>query len=57
MFDLFLINKDRALRESPYPNAINEEKGSYHICTIHRVENTDNPEKLKNIEKPEISKS
>lgn len=49
MFDLFLINKDRALRESPYPNAINEEKGSYHICTIHRVENTDNPEKLKKI--------
>jgi len=49
MYDAVLMHRDHALRTSPYPAALGLAAHRYHLCTIHRAENVDNPERLHGI--------
>ncbi len=49
MYDAVLMFSERARRVSEYPGALNLTHKGYYLCTVHRAENTDNPEDLKSI--------
>lgn len=49
MLDAVLQHAERAQRTSPYPQAANVCPGMFYLCTVHRAENTDYPERLSNI--------
>jgi UDP-GlcNAc3NAcA epimerase len=48
MYDAALFYKERA-RIPKLPEGLVIEEGNFVLCTIHRAENTDEPERLKNI--------
>ena len=49
MLDVFLEHRDLALRESRVLDAYRLKPGSYCLATIHRQENTECPDRLRNI--------
>jgi UDP-GlcNAc3NAcA epimerase len=49
MFDATLCYAPKAARVSPYPKLLDLEPGRYYLCTVHRAENTDDGEKLRQI--------
>jgi len=49
MLDAVLQHAERARRVSSYPDAANVCAGMFYLCTVHRAENTDQPERLRNI--------
>ena len=49
MLDAVLQHAERARRSSPYPQAANVCAGMFYLCTVHRAENTDRPERLRGI--------
>lgn len=49
MYDCILLFKEKALSKSAYPGKLGLQPKDYYLCTIHRPENTDNIENLKNI--------
>ena len=49
LYDLFLLTRDRAVAQSTYPSCLGLGQGKYHLATIHRVENTGSPERVKEI--------
>ncbi|QDP39293.1 non-hydrolyzing UDP-N-acetylglucosamine 2-epimerase [Radiobacillus deserti] len=49
MYDAVLHFKDIALKESTILNDLELSKKDYNLATIHRAENTDDPEKLSSI--------
>ncbi|WP_428397801.1 non-hydrolyzing UDP-N-acetylglucosamine 2-epimerase [Marinobacter salarius] len=48
MYDATLFYRKRA-RKPDLPNGLDLSDNSFILCTIHRAENTDDPERLKNI--------
>lgn len=49
MYDATLRYAPTASRVSPYPKLLNLAPGGYFLCTVHRAENTDDGEKLRQI--------
>jgi UDP-N-acetylglucosamine 2-epimerase len=49
MYDALLMCLEIAEKKSNIKNFFNLDTKDYYLATIHRAENTDNPEKLKNI--------
>lgn len=49
MYDATLRYAPIASRLSPYPKLLNLDPGEYYLCTVHRAENTDDGEKLRQI--------
>ena len=49
MYDALLISLKIAEKKSNILSALSLELRKYYLCTIHRAENTDNPERLKTI--------
>jgi UDP-GlcNAc3NAcA epimerase len=49
MLDAVFLFRDRALTRSVVLNRLNLQAQSYVVATVHRAENTDNPERLANI--------
>lgn len=49
MLDAILQYADRAEQVSRYPGAAGVSPGDYYLCTVHRAENTDAPERLTSI--------
>lgn len=49
MYDALLFNMKRAEKISTISARLNIQPGSYYLVTIHRANNTDNPENLRNI--------
>ncbi|GBC60939.1 UDP-N-acetylglucosamine 2-epimerase [Desulfonema ishimotonii] len=49
MYDAFLYYRALAEEKSEMPGALELTQGRYKLATIHRQENTDDPEKLRNI--------
>ncbi len=49
LYDLFLLTRDRARTHSAYPSCLGLNPGEYHVATIHRVENTTSPERVRDI--------
>jgi UDP-N-acetylglucosamine 2-epimerase len=49
MRDAVLQHAERARTLSPYPDAAGVCPGAFYLCTVHRAENTDQPERLAGI--------
>ena len=49
MLDAVLQHAERARQISPYPEAAHVSAGAFYLCTVHRAENTDHPERLRGI--------
>src|SRR5437762_2790548 len=49
MLDAVLQHAERARTLSRYPEAANVCPGAFYLCTVHRAENTDQPERLAGI--------
>ena len=49
MYDAFLFQVDIARKQSTILQKLDLKPGSYHLATIHRQENTDDPDRLSNI--------
>ncbi|OZU88942.1 UDP-N-acetylglucosamine 2-epimerase (non-hydrolyzing) [Virgibacillus indicus] len=49
MYDSVLHFKPQALQQSTILQELSLSKNNYHLATIHRAENTDNPDRLKSI--------
>lgn len=49
MYDSVLYYKPHALKQSTILNDLSLKKGTYFLSTVHRAENTDDPERLKSI--------
>jgi len=49
MLDAVLQHAERARQVSPYPQAANVAAGEYYLCTVHRAENTDVAQRLRDI--------
>lgn len=49
MYDVFLQNVEVARRESRIVAELGLERGGYHVLTVHRPENTDDPAHLRGI--------
>lgn len=51
MFDALLYYREKAEKQSDILKSLELESGAYTLVTIHRAENTDSPERLKDIMK------
>ena len=49
MYDAFLFNKELSAKKSRILRKLDLNKGSYSLATVHRQENTDDPQRLLNI--------
>ncbi|TMB98385.1 MAG: UDP-N-acetylglucosamine 2-epimerase (non-hydrolyzing) [Chloroflexi bacterium] len=49
MYDALRLHAERARQISKYPETVGLRPGDYYLCTVHRAENTDAPERLEAI--------